>query len=83
MSKSKISADSSEAVKAINELKLHLPNVSLELRERILSLLDFPAELFRLECGPAAMGAGLACSLKPSDSLLDLLAACRATDLHV
>lgn len=70
-------------MEAIKELKLYVPNVPLELRERIFSLLDLPAELFRLESVPASVGADLSVLLKPSDRLLDCLAAARAFYLHV
>ena len=79
----RLSSFSYQGRRSVDELKLHLPNVSFELRERILRILDSPLELFRLESGPAAVGADLTVFLEPSDRLLDLLAACRAVDLHV
>ena len=73
--------DASEAINAMSELEMHLPGASLELREEIRSLFDFPAELLRIEQAPASVGAGVSCLLKPTDRFLDLLAACRAFNL--
>jgi hypothetical protein len=72
-----INCDTSEIQPILSELNLYIGKLPLEIREFLLGLFDSPAKIFRLENGPAAVGAGLTVLLKPTDLLLDLLSACR------
>jgi len=79
-----IRADSAPLEAIFQELQelVEIGNLSLELRQRLLSFLEGSSELVRIQTDDRATRTGtLLVTLHPSDRLLGLLAACRAGNL--
>lgn len=75
-----IKGDGSEILKTLSELESYLPRLSRKGIIRLTNFLDNPTKVVRFENHPTAEGTGVVILVKPSDRLLNFLAAIRAGD---
>lgn len=77
-----LSVDASSLLATLDSLK-HFAEVSLEVRQRLLSLGDSISQTRSIDLGSNATGAfDIRILFEPSDRLTELLAACLAGDFN-
>lgn len=76
-----IAADSGDLGEVLAELSAELANAGSEFAGLALNLIKCPAQLIRIDDG-GAVGATVTLLFKPSELLLDLLVALRASDFN-